>query len=80
MTAVTGALTTLVAAPLVIGIVVSVGAAMFLNQLDREYRVSDLVVGMLEEIGDRTVGEVARMSAETEAWIISYVKRRLGLP
>ncbi|MDF1794522.1 MAG: hypothetical protein P1U88_21600 [Thalassobaculaceae bacterium] len=80
MTAVIGTVTTLVAAPLVIGILVSVGAAMVLNQLDREFRVSDLVTGILEELGDRTVGEVARMNLETERWIISYVKRRLGLP
>lgn len=75
-----GGTTTLTAAPVVVSIAVGVGAGIGLNALDNEYRISDRVSAVIQQLLDKTVGEAARLNGQIERRLIDQALRRAGIP
>ncbi len=62
----TAALTTLVAGPIIVAIVVGVAAALTLDALDRKFGVTKALVKAIDDAYDSTVGEVGRQVKQVE--------------
>lgn len=60
------AMTAFAAGPFVVAIVVGLGVALALDELDKRYKITDSLVAKMEEITDKMLGEFSRQWWEAE--------------
>lgn len=73
-----GAITTLAAGPVIAAVLVGIATSIFLDRLDRQFGLTEQLVGALEAVADRAQSPFRRLALEIARWERAMINRAIN--